>query len=155
MSTTRSKNTQEQSNKHKDQPSPLRTHTRTLYCTKTSQSSTRSSLPHHSQTLLQLHPMHKDLKQGAQIPSTGQRIITPGKKKKKTKAALESPYRQGNLLQGANTKKAHMVHNLRVVLGQNHRHGVRKARELDGVRVLSVLLVTQDHARSLVLLFIQ
>lgn len=76
-------------------------------------------------------------------------------KNKQTTTALESPYRQGNLLQGANTKKAHMVHNLRVVLGQNHRHGVRKARELDGVRVLSVLLVTQDHARSLVLLFIQ
>jgi len=29
--------------------------------------------------------MHKDLKQGAQIPSTGQRIITPGKKKTKNK----------------------------------------------------------------------
>ena len=58
-------------------------------------------------------------------------------------------------LQVANTRKSHLVHNVRVVLCQNHRHRVRKACEFDGVRVLPILLVTQDEARPLILLIVQ
>lgn len=109
------------------------------------------------QLLLQPHKIEIHLKQGTQIPhARGECNYTPLQNPGPGRRAPNVLGKEGaHFLRVANTRKSHLVHNFRVVLCQNHRHRVRNAREFDGVRVLPILLVTQDEARPLVLLIVQ